>query len=618
MPLYMGLEGRAATAEFQWQRHPRAAMAAAATDAHRHITALTPEDEDRRATVKLFGGPPQVRTEREREHELEREREKEERASGNECLVCGALFSSQDKLRLHTFCHAGEKPFHCSQPHCPKAFSSKYKLYRHMATHSPQKTHQCSFCEKMFHRKDHLKNHLQTHDPNKEAFKCEECGKHYNTKLGYKRHIAMHSATAGDLTCKVCLQSYESTPALLEHLKSHSGKSSGGTKEKKHPCDHCDRRFYTRKDVRRHMVVHTGRKDFLCQYCAQRFGRKDHLTRHVKKSHSQELLKIKTEPPDMLGLLGSGSPPCAVKEELSPMMCSMGPNKDSMMAKPFRSATPFPMGMYNPHHLPTMSNPGMGHHHSLVPGPLSAAMGMGCPMEPPSTLHHHHSHHHHHHPHHHHPSPPPPHQQQPTLQPQPPQQQHPQSLPKYQLGSTSYLLEKPLKVEMESFLMDLQSGLPVPPPPSADPHSAASPNKDGLEPPPGLTDELCGDPLLSKSPAVIAESLCAANMDFSHLLGFFPLNLPPYSAPMSSGGLVMGYSTSSTASSSSSSSSASSHAAESHAATATAAVPLTSLQPQPQEQPGSGGGLGSLHPLPPVFSSSLSTTTLPRFHQAFQ
>uniref|UniRef100_A0A3P9ND19 Pleiomorphic adenoma gene-like 2 n=1 Tax=Poecilia reticulata TaxID=8081 RepID=A0A3P9ND19_POERE len=525
---------------------------------------------------------------RDRGKEREEEGEKVGRASGNECLVCGALFVTQEKLRLHTSSHTGEKPFHCSQPHCPKAFSSKYKLFRHMATHSPQKTHQCSFCEKMFHRKDHLKNHLQTHDPNKEAFKCDECGKHYNTKLGYKRHVAMHSATAGDLTCKVCMQSYESTPVLLEHLKSHSGKSSGGAKEKKHPCDHCDRRFYTRKDVRRHMVVHTGRKDFLCQYCAQRFGRKDHLTRHVKKSHSQELLKIKTEPPDMLGLLTTGSPPCSVKEELSPMMCGMGPNKDPMMGKSFPSGAPFPMSMYNPHHLQAMSNSGVGPPHpSLMPNSLSAAMGMGCHME--ST-----------------------------------QQHQPQPAPKYQLGSTSYLLDKPLKVEMESFLMDLQSGLPGPVP-SAEPHAAASPPKDGLEPTSGLADDLCGDPLLSKSPAVIAESLCAANMDFSHLLGFLPLNLPPYSAPMSTGGLVMGY-TSSVTSSTSSSSSSSLHAAEPHAAAVAAAAaavataPLTSLQPQPQEQQSSSGGLGlgSLHPLPPVFSSSLSNTTLPRFHQAFQ
>ncbi|XP_066558371.1 zinc finger protein PLAGL2 [Amia ocellicauda] len=526
-------------------------MAAGATDDQGQITAITPEDEDVCNATKLFAGRP-LRAEREyREDRTPR---------SSECPVCGALFSTQDKLRIHTYCHSGEKPFRCSQPQCAKAFVSKYKLFRHMATHSPQKTHQCTFCEKMFHRKDHLKNHLQTHDPNKEAFKCEECGKNYNTKLGYKRHVAMHAATSGDLTCKVCLQTYESTPVLLEHLKSHSGKSSGGTKEKKHPCDHCDRRFYTRKDVRRHMVVHTGRKDFLCQYCAQRFGRKDHLTRHVKKSHSQELLKIKSEPPDMLGLLNSGSP-ISVKEELSPMMC-MAASKDNMMGKPFSNS--FPMGMYNPH-LQVMSNSGVSHSHTLVPNSL-AAMGMGCPMDSPSPLHHHHHHHHH----------------SPPQQPQP---------PKYQLGSTSYLLEKPLKVEMESFLMDLQSGLPV-----SCAESHPSPPKDGLEHQQAL-DDLSGEHLLSKSPAVIAESLCAANMDFSHLLGFLPLNLPPYSPPMSSSGLVMGYS------------SQGEHQ-----------PPLTSLQPQPQESQGSGSGLslGSLHSLPPVFTSSLSTTTLPRFHQAFQ
>lgn len=139
---------------------------------------------------------------------------------------------------------------------------------RHSATHSSQKSHQCGYCEKTFHRKDHLKNHLQTHDPNKMAFKCEECGKKYNTKLGYKRHLALHAATSGDLTCRVCAQEFGGTEVLLEHLKSHAGKPTGNTKEKKHKCDHCERHFYTRKDVRRHMVVHTGCKDFLCQFCA--------------------------------------------------------------------------------------------------------------------------------------------------------------------------------------------------------------------------------------------------------------------------------------------------------------------------------------------------------------
>ena len=175
--------------------------------------------------------------------------------------------------------------------------------------------------------------------------------------------------------------------------------------------------------------------------------------------------------------------------------------------------------------------------------------------------------------------------------------------------------------------MDLQSGLPGAPSPgahSADPLAAASPPKEGLEPSAGLPDDLCGDALLSKSPAVMSESLCAANMDFSHLLSFLPFNLPPYSAPMSAGGMVMGYTSSAASSSSSSSSSSSLHAAEAQLAAASGSASLTSLQLQPQELGGPAGGLGAagglgpLQSLPPVFSSSLSTTTLPRFHQAFQ
>ncbi|XP_067305542.1 zinc finger protein PLAG1 [Pseudorasbora parva] len=224
------------------------------------------------------------------------------------CQLCEKAFNSLEKLKVHSYSHTGERPYRCTHTDCTKAFVSKYKLLRHMATHSPEKTHKCSYCEKMFHRKDHLKNHLHTHDPNKEAFSCGECGKSYNTKLGFRRHQALHAAHRGDLTCQVCLQPYPSTPVLLEHLRGHAGKSATATKEKRHQCDQCERRFYTRKDVRRHLVVHTGRKDFLCQYCAQRFGRKDHLTRHVKKSHAHELLRVKAEPVDLMESQSSSGP----------------------------------------------------------------------------------------------------------------------------------------------------------------------------------------------------------------------------------------------------------------------------------------------------------------------
>ena len=60
--------------------------------------------------------------------------------------------------------------------------------------------------------------------------------------------------------------------------------------ERRFKCDQigCDRMFFTRKDVKRHMVVHTGVRNFPCPYCQQRFGRKDHLVRHAKKSHNRD------------------------------------------------------------------------------------------------------------------------------------------------------------------------------------------------------------------------------------------------------------------------------------------------------------------------------------------
>nr|XP_015209214.1 PREDICTED: zinc finger protein PLAG1 isoform X2 [Lepisosteus oculatus] len=446
----------------------------------------------------------------------------------------------------------GERPYQCSHQDCTKAFVSKYKLLRHMATHSPEKTHKCNYCEKMFHRKDHLKNHLHTHDPNKEAFKCEECGKNYNTKLGFKRHLALHAANNGDLTCKVCLQTFSSTGVLLEHLKSHAGKSSGGTKEKKHQCEHCDRRFYTRKDVRRHMVVHTRRKDFLCQYCAQRFGRKDHLTRHMKKSHTQELLKVKTEPMDLLDPFTCNIT-VPIKDELHSMMSI---SSSELASKPF--ANTLQLNIYNTQ-IQSMQNSGPPHQMVSTSLPL----GMTCPLDMDSAVH---------------PS-------------------HQFSL-KYQLGSTSYAIsmpekEQPLKGEIESYLMELQTNMP-----SSSQDTQGSGPKLDLESQVGALDET-SDVSLTKisGSASASEPLNSSSLDFSQLFNFLPLNGPPYNQSISVGGLGINY-------------------------TQEEALSLSQLPSQSQESqdPGSGVGIGPLHGLSSSnFTSNLSTaTTLPRFHQAFQ
>ena len=203
------------------------------------------------------------------------------------CPECGEKFVAEVPYHIHVYQHTGIKPFICQHLECGRGFLSKFKLERHTLIHTSPRHHKCPYCDKCFNRKDHLKNHMITHDPNKKIYRCEICAKEYCYSFSYRIHMAFHKAENGELMCGICKKMFENKDQMLFHLKIHTGaRAAKNSSEKTHPCADCGKKFFTRKDVKRHMVTHTKRKDFLCQFCPQSFGRKDHLTRHLKTSHS--------------------------------------------------------------------------------------------------------------------------------------------------------------------------------------------------------------------------------------------------------------------------------------------------------------------------------------------
>lgn len=238
------------------------------------------------------------------------------------CSICNKNFSSSTKLITHELTHTSTTPFKCEN--CKKSFTSKFKLVRHVLIHSDRKPFSCTVCERTFHRKDHLKNHIKVHSPSKKIYTCEKtnCRKEYTSVMSFRKHLALHSAEEGSLDCKICFKTFATKEDILFHLKIHAGsRTVKNPNEKKFTCDYCERKFFTRKDVRRHLVVHTGTRNFLCQFCPQRFGRKDHLVRHIKKSHSTNYSEnednIKTKEQTVENILFPQNFP-----ELSPMLCS--------------------------------------------------------------------------------------------------------------------------------------------------------------------------------------------------------------------------------------------------------------------------------------------------------
>lgn len=219
------------------------------------------------------------------------------------CPTCDKRFSSPGKLSQHQLSHTGELPFSCDL--CEKRFNTRFKLARHGLIHSEARAFACNVCGKTFNRKDHLTNHIRVHNPVKKLYTCErpDCRKSYTSLMSYRKHAALHSAEEGNLQCKICDATFTTRQDIVYHLKVHTGsRTLKSETDKKFTCNYCERRFFTAKDVRRHLVVHTGRRDFLCPYCPQKFGRKDHLVRHVKNAHPDESWKsaavgTSSEPP---------------------------------------------------------------------------------------------------------------------------------------------------------------------------------------------------------------------------------------------------------------------------------------------------------------------------------
>ena len=57
--------------------------------------------------------------------------------------------------------------------------------------------------------------------------------------------------------------------------------------KKEHVCDICKKVFKYKCRLKKHMLVHTGEKDFECHACLKKFARKYHLTQHMV-THTKE------------------------------------------------------------------------------------------------------------------------------------------------------------------------------------------------------------------------------------------------------------------------------------------------------------------------------------------
>nr|XP_015834161.1 PREDICTED: zinc finger protein 92 isoform X44 [Tribolium castaneum] len=202
------------------------------------------------------------------------------------CDSCNYKTTTSAVLRMHIIrMHTRDFQLRCDV--CNKGFFSKKLLKIHKEVDHENKRFICHFCSKVF--KDHISwnSHVKAHDPNnvKPRYPCPECLKVFGDKFGLKKHIAMQHRGEGakyEYICDVCGQKLTSSGNRSRHMKIHIG-------EKNHVCEECGKAFLTKVALKAHSRVHT--KPFKCTECDKAFSQKDSLNVHLK-NHGRKTLQV--------------------------------------------------------------------------------------------------------------------------------------------------------------------------------------------------------------------------------------------------------------------------------------------------------------------------------------
>lgn len=218
-----------------------------------------------------------------------------------QCHYCLKNFSRNTNLSKHLRIHAGQKPHVC--PLCPRSFVARGDLQRHVLVHSGMKPYACRKCPLTFGRRDKLIKHEVRHGPMSPRGESENEVESHNMVVNVNPFSNL--MTSPNHIGSAANADYE-LPRVPDHItgessfhNEHSQKSPAkSSKTKQSPtkpktvsnrnrpknikCHQCPKRFSSLDAYKTHVsIAHIGSRVFQCKICFKKFNRKRELDRHV-------------------------------------------------------------------------------------------------------------------------------------------------------------------------------------------------------------------------------------------------------------------------------------------------------------------------------------------------
>ena len=225
--------------------------------------------------------------------EKRKERKKKEIPSTMEvfdetCQICLYKFKNEschrkDQERHEQALSDLKQPVFC--PICNENIFTKYLLTSHFEEcHSDQNLTCCCECLELIPKgNNRLRQHiLKTHHTAAVSLVCPDCGLKCAGNVQFQIHMAIKHSSEKSFMCQHCGIGFAHSKRLQVHLRrNHQPRDL--------QCPHCDKKFETRDQAIRHLVVHTGLKPYKCVQCQYSSYRQCNvMSVHFVKSHGRK------------------------------------------------------------------------------------------------------------------------------------------------------------------------------------------------------------------------------------------------------------------------------------------------------------------------------------------
>ncbi|CAL8126790.1 unnamed protein product [Orchesella dallaii] len=267
------------------------------------------------------------------------------------CDLCKKKFKSP-KMAMNHYkrVHQKEARFICDI--CGAVFSYRGSLDSHLVSHKPpEKTHDCEKCGMKFNVKANLRQHMRIHSDNPKKFPCDFCPSGFSKRVNLRYHIkrkhpeeaekmnnnnnskdssgagippsglaealagtiipsnpaipgvgdnSKDNKNQGNFKCEHCDRAFLFKNNLKAHLRTH-------TRDKKYTCDLCGKSFIYKESLKNHMLLHSNELPYLCDICGKKFRDRSNRRKHVKNVHKYLFINGDINNPVKPGTVAPGS-----------------------------------------------------------------------------------------------------------------------------------------------------------------------------------------------------------------------------------------------------------------------------------------------------------------------